>query len=443
VKLMKISNSKFNNFIKNNLINKTSFIYNISIIMFGSLVAQFLSFASSPILTRLYTPEEFGVFSAYTSILAILAILSTLRYEHAIILPKADSDSKKLVKLNIIINFSISGITLLIAIVFGKKLSEILELQHIYIILLPVAMLLTGLFSTYRYWAIRKKFFKSIAFTTITKSIVVNVLQMIFGFLAIGTIGLIFGQTISILIGVFIIFFLIKKRRSEPSEKFKVDELYSIGREYSQFPKFSAPQGLINSLSQAIPALLLVYYFGPVVAGIYALSIKFIQLPVNLLNESFRSVFYQKSTEMVNNNQPIGKTILKVTLIFTLLSIFPIIFLWLFGPQVYSFVLGEQWYDSGIFAQWLSLAVFGSMIATPTVVAINVYKIQKIHMVHETVVLALKLGGFIVAGLFYKPLTAIIIFSIISTVMNLFLIIYTNIKLKKINLEGGIEGAKN
>ena len=71
---------------------KSTYAKNVLTLMTGTGLAQAIPIAISPILTRIYTPEEFGVFALYMAIASILTVLVTGRYEMAILLPKKDPD---------------------------------------------------------------------------------------------------------------------------------------------------------------------------------------------------------------------------------------------------------------------------------------------------------------------------------------------------------------
>ena len=70
-----------------------SFLNNVLTLLAGTILAQIITVSVSPILTRLYTPEDFGVFALYTSIASILVIFGTCRYELAIVLPEEDGEA--------------------------------------------------------------------------------------------------------------------------------------------------------------------------------------------------------------------------------------------------------------------------------------------------------------------------------------------------------------
>ncbi|MGX9900054.1 lipopolysaccharide biosynthesis protein [Arthrobacter sp. SA17] len=49
-----------------------------------------------PLLTRLYSPTDFGSLAVLTAFSAVIAVLATLRWEAGIVLPQRDTDAKAL-----------------------------------------------------------------------------------------------------------------------------------------------------------------------------------------------------------------------------------------------------------------------------------------------------------------------------------------------------------
>lgn len=71
---------------------KSKFAKNIALVAGGTAFAQLIGVVFSPIITRIYLPEEYGVLTVYASVLAIISISASLDYQLAI--PIADDDEK-------------------------------------------------------------------------------------------------------------------------------------------------------------------------------------------------------------------------------------------------------------------------------------------------------------------------------------------------------------
>ena len=65
--------------------------------MSGTAISQGILIAATPILTRIFSPENFGIFALYLSIVGTISLVSSWKYELAIVLPDKDDDAKALV----------------------------------------------------------------------------------------------------------------------------------------------------------------------------------------------------------------------------------------------------------------------------------------------------------------------------------------------------------
>ena len=91
------------------LIPQSAYARNVLTLMTGTSLAQAIPVAISPILTRLYSPEEFGLFALYMAVAMIVSVLVTGRYELAILLPRNEPDALHIAALAIIISVAVSA----------------------------------------------------------------------------------------------------------------------------------------------------------------------------------------------------------------------------------------------------------------------------------------------------------------------------------------------
>lgn len=161
--------------------------------MTGTTIAQAIPIAISPILTRIYTPEDFALYMAIASILSVVA---TGRYEMAIMLPKKDEDAINIVALSIAISFFVSFIPFLIVFIFNTQITELLGNPEIsnWLYFIPVTVLLTGIYQSFNYWSNRKKQYKRLATSRVIQSSAASATNLGMGFGGFGTSGLILGQ---------------------------------------------------------------------------------------------------------------------------------------------------------------------------------------------------------------------------------------------------------
>lgn len=173
---------KFKNWL-NHKLPPGSFIRNVATLMTGTTFAQALLIIIAPILTRLYTPDDFGVFALYTSILGILSVIACLRYELAIVLPEKDEDAANLLVLCLLICSVISLMALVLVALFRDSFALLLSAPKIsfWLWFLPASLFLTGTFQALNYWSTRRKQFKRLAIRQITQNSVTAVTQIASG----------------------------------------------------------------------------------------------------------------------------------------------------------------------------------------------------------------------------------------------------------------------
>jgi len=139
----------------------------------GSIIAQLLSILLRPILTRLFSPESFGIYSVYLSLVGIIIVFSSLRYDDAIVLPKSDKESTNLLGLSLILNFLINLIFFSLVLLFGRKIISFLNLPSNFpVAILYIIPLGAFLFSTYQSlnsWLIRRRKFFSVSLNKLVR----------------------------------------------------------------------------------------------------------------------------------------------------------------------------------------------------------------------------------------------------------------------------------
>jgi len=345
---------------------KSDFLINISILLSGTVIAQAIPILISPILTRIYTPEQFGIFALFMSIIGSISIIASLRYEIAIMLPENDKDSANIVALSFIIIFIISLVTL-VTIYFYNLISNDFNTfpseTKLWLYIMPLFVLMQGLTQTINNWFVRRKDFKLIAVGKVNFSLVTNSLLIILGIWGFTNSGIF----ISNLLGWFSFtayYILLKKYKVF---KYQINKLLikQLAKKYIEFPTSNVFQALIESFQMSGIIILVSYYFSTHISGLYSFSLRVLMAPMWIIGTSISQVFYQKASETYNNGgnlqQLIRKTIINSAILFTPVLLVLIIA----GPSLFAFVFGEEWREAGEFAKILSPWIFLDFIKSP------------------------------------------------------------------------------
>lgn len=356
--------------------------------MTGTTIAQAIPIAISPILTRIYTPEDFGLFALFIAIASIFGSIANGRYELAIMLPKKDEDAINIFALGFLITLVLSLVLFLLVILFHDYFVMLLNNDAIglWLYFVPIAVFFIGLFNVLNYFNTRKKNYKDIANATIVKSIVLAIVQLSIGFMKQGASGLISGQILSQMFANLRLLKNIIKDKLLISKISKV-KIIALAKRYKDFPKFSMWAILANTLSFHLTNILISSFFSIATLGFYSLVQRLLGMPSALIGNSIGQVFFQQATK---EKQETGKAInafnttVKKLIIIGLPS-FGILFF--IVEDLFAFVFGEEWRIAGVYAQ-IVIPLFFVRFVVATVSAIDtIMERQNIFLLFNMILL--------------------------------------------------------
>lgn len=412
-------------------IRKNTYIMQIITLMSGTLIAQVVMLGFMPLLTRLYTPSEFGLFSLFFSITGILGAISSWKYDQAIMLPKSNKDAEALVFLSVLITLGMTTFVSILIIVFFDLIVDYFNGSIFLVWLLPVSMLLIGLMQIFTAFASRKQLYKGIATVRVANALsTVGIQGGARFFLKLD--GLVIGKVIADFVSVVL---LIKYYLNEQTIQLKFISKRRITvntKRHEHFPKYQTFTVFLNAISQNIPILLLASLYSAEVAGFYALTVRILQVPVSLIGGSTREVYYQRASKLYALGESILSLYTKTTLGLLKLFVIPFLTILFFGEYLFSFIFGAVWTDSGTMAQILVLWFLFLFINSPSIMTYSILKLQKVQMKLEIVSVFLRFFSIYAGFVFFNSYIVSISFFLISSVcINIFAIVFIYLKLKE------------
>ena len=140
--------------------------------MTGTTIAQAIPIAISPILTRIYTPEDFGIFGLYISITIMIGVFVTGKYELAIMLPQKEDEAANILALSLLITVLMSAITFICIYIWHLDIIDLLSNKELsyYLYFIPLSILLIGSYQGFNYWSNRQKKYKLMSKSIIIKA---------------------------------------------------------------------------------------------------------------------------------------------------------------------------------------------------------------------------------------------------------------------------------
>jgi O-antigen/teichoic acid export membrane protein len=362
---------------------KNIFLQNILLVAGGNTAAKFIGILATPIITRLYTPEDYGIYTVFMSVIGITGSIATLRYSVTIPIAKEERTADNLLKLCFLVTLSLSLLWLLIVGVFKGKISEhfqIENLQH-FLWLIPIVFFGKGIYEALNNWAVRNKGFKLITRTKLSQSVSSSAIKIGFGLLNVAPLGLLLGVIAEEIAGIGNI--LTKLRKASPNffknNSFK--DIKTVAIRYKDFPLIQSWSQFLLVFGAQLPVLLLGIYFDNQVVGVFGLAMSMISLPVDLIGQSVAQVYYAEIGRQGKENS-VRIYNLSISLIKKLfiIGLFPVGLLIAFGPWIFKLVFGPEWYDAGLYAQLLSFMILTRFISSPISNIFNVYEKQKTQL---------------------------------------------------------------
>ena len=363
---------------------KTDFTKNVLTLLTGTTVAQAIPIAISPILTRIYTPADFGVVALFMAIVASFGSVANGRYELAIMLPKKEEDAINLFALSLIISSSISLVLFLIVLFFGNEIAALLGNKEIkfWLYFVPITVFFVGLYNALDYYNTRYKNYKDIAKSKVIKSFALAAIQLTVGFIKQGATGLVTGQ---ILAQMFANLKLLKNiiNNKELLSKISLQSIKKMAKRYINFPKYSLGGVVASSMSIHFIEILISTFFSIATLGFYALVQRVLGLPSSLIGGSIGQVFYQEATQEKHKS---GKAIKVYKSTFKKLLILAILFfgfLYFVVEELFIFVFGKDWQIAGVYAQVLIPLFFIRFIYVALSAAYDIFDGLKIEFIWQ------------------------------------------------------------
>lgn len=417
-------------------LRQSSFVKNVLVVMSGTAVAQVIGFALTPIISRLYSPSDFGVFGSFNAVLTIIAAGVTLEYAQAIMLPKQKEDAINLFMLSCVSTAIISGCFLAVCLFAPTFLQGLMKAPNAWILaLLVVAVLVTGLNMAFQAWSVRVKAFKHTSASQVIRSLSSNGTQVGLGYLKGGPLALVCGAILGDVLASLNLVRVLLPDLLAFRRRIRWDRIKQLAKDYRDFPKYSASENVINTLSRGLPVLLSTYFYGIAVAGAYAFGLRILQVPMRFVLMALQQVLFQKASETYNAGRSLMPLYVKATLGLFALALFPSLVLIIWAPQIFTWIFGSQWHMAGEFARSLVLWLTLFFCSLPSVLFAKIIRIQRTFFFFGLVLLATRALALIVGGTYLSASHTIMLFCIVGAMMNIIWIVMVGCAIMK--KEGG------
>ena len=364
------------------MIEKNKYLKYFTVIFSGGIVAQVIYFSTIPILSRLYSVEDFSKLSIFASLLIVLNSISCLRYDVAITLAIKKSDIFKLCLISFIIATFFSLFLLQILLI-----GAFLGVWEYFWSILGISVWLSSIFNIFLNYYLKQKEYKKVSSIKVSQVAAMSGFQIVVGytFPKIGAIGLILGQMINYMIGgVFQI------RKIIPMEKIRkttFKNLKEVFIKYSNYLRFSTFDSIFNLLGLHLPIILLTFMYDKFAMGLLYMGMRFIQTPLSLIMSTVSQIYYSNVQDNLSKN--LFYFTIKFVIYLTLIGLVGSLAYFIIGIDLIDIVLGKEWSGLAELSLWMIPWFFIQLISSP--ISTVMYAVNK----HKEM-MYLTLCGFII-----------------------------------------------
>lgn len=357
--------------------NSKSFLKGFFTLFSGNVIAQIIPFLFAPVLSRIFTNEDFAIQANFMAIIGLIAIVAGGRYELAVVLPKASKKAINLIVLAFTLTIGISALSLL-AILCEDQIAKLYETDTLtdYLPYISIGVFLSSTIAILTNWLVRGRSYKAISTLKIIQSVAINLITLAFGFLNYGVSGLIFGWLIGLAITVVFLYFSVRNKIAFTNVS--KDSIKEVAKEYKDFP-------LINSLhaftdiffSQFILFTIITKEFGLMYLGLFFMMNKYLKAPIRVIGSAVGQVYYKEANDRFLRKENVFLTLKHSVKLVSFFAIPVCLVILFFGPPIFKWYLGADWEMSGVYAQIMATPILFNFLVSPISATVLIYKKQK------------------------------------------------------------------
>lgn len=361
----------------------------------GNVLAQIISLAAYFALTRIFSAEDYGLYSIFYSYIEVLIILSTCKYELAIVAADTDSEAQAMARFTLRLNAIVSTVLLTVVLALwlaGALPGNFAQLGWM-VLLIPPMVFFCGTSRVYSFLFNRGHHYSTMALSETVNAAAGAIIKIGLGLLGVLQAGMPVGTVAGRAVGNLV--YRLKKSEvgSRKSEK---SALLAVARKHVNFPRYVATKDFINSFSSNLPFLWLALYFDRADVGLFALALTFTFRPVNILNVAFEQVLYARTAEGVREGRSVSGMIGRFLLILNVVALPLFVLAWFVAEPVFAFCFGGRWARCGVYVQALLPWVYLMLSSTSLMFISNVFSTQKTEFGFYLVLLALRVAAIAV-----------------------------------------------
>lgn len=380
---------------------RSAFSRDVAVMLIGTVLGQATSVVLSPLLTRLYTPGEFGVLSVYTAALTILVVLAAMRYELTIPMVLNDADAINLAALCVSVLLAATSVVAVVAFAMPETTLQHLSLGGIagHRYLLPLGFAALGFFYIGLYAATRAHAFADIARNRVWQGVLGPTSQIAMGLLGLGAQGLALGYVIGQSAGAAGLMRSTFRAAGASIDEISVQRMWQLALRYHRFPLIGSWAALIDAAGGQALYIMASAEYSVTIAGFLFLSERIVSRPLMMISNSVLQVFVAEAGQTaVTNPAQLKRRFEQVVKRQLVIALALVAIANIGAAALFPIVFGEEWTGAVVYLQALSIAYLAQALVQPVFHTLQILERQSLAAMWQAGRLVAVVTVFTVSG---------------------------------------------
>lgn len=341
----------------------SGFLRAIATLMGGNALAMAVPILAAPILGRLYAPADYGALAQYMAPAAVLGVLASLQFQHAIIAEKTDLGAGRAAWLGLLSALALGGASVLaVAGLWGPVLGG--TSVGAWFALLPLSVVGAGLVAVGQFLANRHRMYRWIALVQVVNVLASVALSITLGLLDWGSNGLLtayfLGQ--AVLVGTHVrVLFRLRASLAWPGAA----RLRVLARRHWKFPAFTLPSEFSGQINMQMPVFALSALGADATLGAFTRGRQLVSMPVTVVGQSVAQVFRREASELYRETGSCRTLMLRTAGWLFAVGLAPCLLFMVFAPWLFTIYLGPAWREAGEIARILAPMLLLRVVVSP------------------------------------------------------------------------------
>lgn len=388
------------------LLTGSGMLHDVLRLISGTIGGRLIALVAMPLVTRLYSPDDFALLAVYLGAVSMGGTIACLRLDVAVPVAHDDKDAAHLLVLALLIAFGLTAFLLIAVLVAPQGVAGLLGQPRLaaWLWMVPLGIFMAANYSALQFWSTRMRRFGSIAITRVTQAAVGVVTMLSLGWAAIAPFGLLFGSMLSSSAGSVRLGREALRAEDGILRQVTWRGLTTALRDYRRFPIYSTPEALANIAGTQVPIMIIAAHAG-IEAGYLLLAQQVMAAPMALLGSSIAQVYVSRAPAELREGRLADFT-------FTILrrlvqtGVAPLILAGLIAPLAFPLIFGQQWARAGELVSWMVPWTLLQFIASPISMVMFVTSRQRAMLVLTLMGGGLRIGA-VLAALAWKDGAAV------------------------------------